>query len=77
MAAARQSLSESTLLRRLVEQMLAAAPSDNLDEPVASSDPRGSRVTVRLVPEGWALLRERAAAWTVHSSGSLASAESC
>jgi hypothetical protein len=66
--AARQSLSESALLKRLVEQMLASAPSDDLGEPVAPSDPRGARLTVRLVPEDRALLRERAAARTMHAA---------
>lgn len=67
-AAARQSLSESALLKRLVEQMLATVPSDHLAEPVAASDPRDARLTVRLVPEDRALLRERAAARTMHAA---------
>jgi hypothetical protein len=61
-AAARQSLSESALLKRLVEQMLASAEIDDVAEPVAPSDPRNARLTVRLVPEDRALLLERAAA---------------
>ena len=61
-AAARQRLSESALLKRLVEQMLASAGIDDVAEPVAALDPRDARVTVRLVPEDRALLRERAAA---------------
>jgi predicted DNA binding CopG/RHH family protein len=61
-AAARQNLSESALLKRLVEQMLASAEIDDVAEPVAPPDPRDARVTVRLVPEDRALLRERAAA---------------
>ncbi len=64
-AAARQSLSESALLKRLVEQMLASAETDDVAEPVAPLDPRGARLTVRLVPEDRALLRERAAARTM------------
>jgi hypothetical protein len=56
-AAARQSLSESALLRRLVELMLASAPSDDLADPVAPSDPRDARLTIRLVFEDRALLR--------------------
>ena len=36
-AAAGQSLSESALLRRLIELMLASAPSNDLAEPVAPS----------------------------------------
>ena len=67
-AAARQSLSESALLKRLVEQMLANASSDDLAEPVAPSDSRDARLTVRLVPEDRALLRERAAARTMHAA---------
>lgn len=64
-AAARQSLSESALLKRLVEQMLASAAIDDIAEPVAPLDPRDARLTVRLVPEDRALLRERAAARTM------------
>ena len=51
-AAARQGLSESALLKRLIDQMLAVGP----EEAIAPL------VTVRLVPEDRALLRERAAA---------------
>ena len=60
-AAARQGLSESALLKRLVEQVLAGAGEELTVErpaPVA----RNSRVTVRLVPGDSLLLRERAAA---------------
>lgn len=64
-AAARQSLSESALLKRLVEQMLASAEIHDVAEPVAPLDPRDARLTVRLVPEDRALLRERAAARTM------------
>src|SRR6185312_3421207 len=63
-AAERQSLSESALLKRLVEQMLASAAIDDV-EPGAPLDPRDARLTVRLVPEDRALLRERAAARTM------------
>lgn len=68
MAAARQGLSESALLRRLVELMLASAPSIDPAEPIAPSDPRNVRLTVRLVPEDRALLRERAAARAMHAA---------
>jgi hypothetical protein len=64
-AAARQGLSESALLKRLVEQMLASAVTDTLAEPVVSPDARAARVTVRLVREDKALLCERAAARTM------------
>lgn len=61
-AAARQGLSESALLKRLVEQLLTVAG----DEPIAIERPapvaRRARLTVRLVPEDRLLLRERAAA---------------
>jgi hypothetical protein len=60
-AAARQGLSESALLKRLIEQMLAAGPAEAIAPPVPV-DLRDARVTVRLVPEDRALLRERAAA---------------
>jgi len=64
-AAAPQSLSESALLKRLVEQMLASGGIDDVTEPIASRDPRDARLTVRLVPEDRALLCERAAARTM------------
>lgn len=61
-AAARQGLSESALLKRLVEQLLTVAG----DEPIAIQRPaplaRDARLTVRLVPHDRLLLRERAAA---------------
>jgi hypothetical protein len=61
-AAARQGLSESALLKRLVEQLLAGAG----DELAAIQRPapvaRDARLTVRLVPDDSLLLRERAAA---------------
>ncbi len=61
-AAARQDLSESALLKRLVEQMLASAEFETVAEPMAPPYRRGARLTVRLVPEDRALLRERASA---------------
>lgn len=48
--------------------MLASAPSDDLAEPVAPPDSRDARLTVRLVPEDRALLRERAGARTMHAA---------
>jgi hypothetical protein len=63
-AAARQGLSESALLKRLVDQMLATG-SGELIASVVPVDLRDARVTVRLVPEDRALLRERAAARTM------------
>ena len=60
-AAERQGLSESALLKRLVEQMLAGAGEELTAErpaPVA----RDARLTVRLVPDDRLLLRARAAA---------------
>jgi len=64
-AAARQSLSESALLKRLVEQMLASSEIEEVATHMAPPDPRDARLTVRLVPEDRALLRERAAARTM------------
>jgi predicted DNA binding CopG/RHH family protein len=61
-AAARQDLSESALLKRLVEQMLSVTPDEANSNPSMRSEPRGARLTVRLVPEDRFLLRERAAA---------------
>jgi hypothetical protein len=61
-AAVLQGLSESALLKRLVEQMLAGAGGEfaNVDRPIPIA--RDARVTVRLVPDDSFLLRERAAA---------------
>lgn len=60
----RQGLSESALLKRLVGQMLSAGA----EEPVVLSPPtasRDTRLTIRLIHEDRALLRERAAARTM------------
>jgi hypothetical protein len=64
LAAIRQGLSESALLKRLVEQMLSVGA----EEPVSLLPPiesRDTRLTIRLVHEDRALLRERAAARTM------------
>src|SRR6516162_10774874 len=63
-AAARQGLSASALLKRLIDQMLAVGPEEAI-APLVPVDRRDARVTVRLVPEDRALLRERAAARTM------------
>jgi hypothetical protein len=60
-AAAHQGLSESALLKRLVEQMLAGSGEELTPERRAPVT-RDARVTVRLVPDDSLLLRERAAA---------------
>jgi len=63
-AAARQGLSESALLKRLIEQMLSTGAGDEAAPP--APDPvRDRRVTIRLVADDQALLRERAAARTM------------
>ena len=60
-AAVRQGLSESALLKRLVEQMLAGAGEElTVERPAPVT--RDARVTVRLIPNDSLLLRERAAA---------------
>ena len=61
-AAARQELSDSALLRRLVEQMLATASVDASAGPPPVPETRAARVTVRLLQEDQTLLRERATA---------------
>lgn len=63
-AAARQGLSESALLKRLIEQMLSAGAGDEAVPP-APVPVRDTRVTIRLVADDQALLRERAAARTM------------
>lgn len=61
-----QGLSDSALLKRLVDLMLqTAAGGVTATIPVARSDARDSRVTVRLHPTDQSLLRERAAARTM------------
>jgi hypothetical protein len=67
-AAARHlGLSESALLRRLVLQLLATATEAPF--PLAAPDRApDARITVRLVPEDRALLRERAAARAIATS---------
>jgi len=61
-AAARQELSESALLKRLVEQLLAAAGDKLAAIERAAPVARDARLTVRLVSDDNRLLRERAAA---------------
>jgi hypothetical protein len=63
-AAARQGLSESALLKRLIEQMLSTG-ADPEGAPPAPDPVRDTRVTIRLVADDQALLRERAAARTM------------
>jgi hypothetical protein len=63
-AAARQGLSESALLKRLIEQMLSIGAGEE-GAPPAPVPSRGARVTIRLVADDQALLRERAAARTM------------
>jgi hypothetical protein len=61
-AAARQELSESALLKRLVEQLLVAAGDKLTAIERPASVARNARVTVRLVSDDSLLLRQRAAA---------------
>jgi hypothetical protein len=58
-----QGLSDSALLKRLVDLMLQSANAAELGTPgSASQASRGSRLTVRIRPDDQLLLRERAAA---------------
>lgn len=61
-AAARQGLSESALVKRLVEQALAGTQPEFAAVQPSAPIARDARLTVRLVPEDRLLLRERAAA---------------
>jgi hypothetical protein len=63
--AACQGISESALLRRLVEQMLASSGLDVSVPAVAQADTRAVRLTIRLMPGDCLLLRERAAARSI------------
>ena len=65
-AAVRQGLSESALLKRLIEQMLSAGAGagDGTAFP-APGAVRDARVSIRLVADDQALLRERATARTM------------
>lgn len=63
--AACQAISESALLRRLVEQMLASSGLGGSVPSTPPADARGSRLTIRLVPEDRLLLRERACARSI------------
>lgn len=61
--ARRQGLSDSALLKRLVDLMLVTAGAgETVTVPAASRPTRDSRLTVRLHPADQSLLRERAAA---------------
>jgi hypothetical protein len=63
--AACQGISESALLRRLVEQMLASSGLEVSVPTVATSDTRAARLTIRLIPDDRLLLGERAAARSI------------
>jgi hypothetical protein len=63
--AACQGISESALLRRLVEQMLASSGLDVSVPAVAPADRRATRLTIRLMPDDCLLLRERAGARSI------------
>jgi hypothetical protein len=67
-ASQRQGLSESALLKRLVEQMLSAGAADPAPAPPPPLEPRDARLTIRLVPEDRLLLRERSAARAMPSA---------
>ena len=61
--AARQQLSESALIKRMIELMLyTAVPPDVTTLPASDRPARLTRLYVRLNTGDWALLRERAAA---------------
>jgi hypothetical protein len=66
-AACHLGLSESALLRRLVLQLLGTA-TGALASPATRDPARDARITVRLIAEDIALLRERAAARAMPAS---------
>jgi hypothetical protein len=57
-----QGISDSALLKRLVELMLQTASAGGIELAVPSRPLRDSRLTVRLRPEDIMMVRERAAA---------------
>ena len=63
--AGRQGISESALIRRLVEQMLASSGLEGSVPVAAPADARGARLTIRLVPGDRLLLHERAGARSI------------
>lgn len=65
--AARQGLSASAFLKRLVQQVLAASNADQA-APSMPAQARDTRVTIRLIADDQALLRERAAARSIPSA---------
>jgi Bacterial mobilisation protein (MobC) len=68
-AAERQQLSESALVKRMIEMILhAAARPDVTPVPSSSRPTRATRLFVRLSLGDWALLRDRAAARSVPSA---------
>jgi hypothetical protein len=68
-AAERQQLSESALVKRMIEMiLLAAVPPDVTTGSAISRPTRATRLYVRLNSGDWALLRERAAARSVPSA---------
>jgi hypothetical protein len=60
-----QGISESALLRRLVEQMLASSGLGVSPPAVTQADTRAARLTIRLMADDCLLLRERAAARSI------------
>ena len=60
-AAQRQQLTESALLKRILELMLQTAPVPEGDVESNAHPARRARLYVRLTEEDWASLRERAA----------------
>ena len=68
-AAERQQLTESALVKRMIEMILhAAAPPDVTTASSSSRLTRATRLYIRLSSGDWALLRERAAARSVPSA---------
>lgn len=64
-AAQRQQLTESALVKRLIEVMLQTAGATNLGAVAPGAAGRVARLYVRLTSDDWALLRGRAAARTM------------
>jgi antitoxin component of RelBE/YafQ-DinJ toxin-antitoxin module len=60
--AEREGITESTLVKQLLDVMLRTTALTDLSAPAPDSGSRNARLYVRLAPEDWRLLKERSSA---------------